>query len=326
VSINGEVGDNAFVFAQKTIVEGRIGGDLFIFGQNVLIRGEVGGDIYCYGGELEIAPGGSVGGNIIGGAGGMDIAGTVGGTIKGGSGSVFIDGQIAGDVDIGVGSLEVGPTARIAGNLKYHSSREALVHPDAKILGEFVFVEQVAAAEGGDVHPHDEDESGGFSPWGMIKWFWGLLAALIVGAILLALLGRYAQHPSGILGNQPGKTLGVGFLVAVVAPAAALIAIALILTLPLGLITFALYLVALYLAQIVFSLWLGDWLLGFLGKGGKLSFAALALGLLVLNLLMLVPYLGFLLKVLAAVAGLGGIFLALASRKGKPAPAPAPAG
>ena len=60
-----------------------------------------------------------------------------------------------------------------------------------------------------------------------------------------------ARRPAARLGSQPALGLGFGFVVAVVFPAAAILAMILIVTIPLGLISLAVYVAAAYLARLV---------------------------------------------------------------------------
>ena len=78
------------------------------------------------------------------------------------------------------------------------------------------------------------------------------------------------------------------------------------------------------LAGPVVGLWLGERLLALAGRApsGAPGYGSLALGILAIALLGLVPYLGWLVRILVLLAGLGALSLAL-WRKGQVTPAPA---
>jgi hypothetical protein len=111
--------------------------------------------------------------------------------------------------------------------------------------------------------------------------------------------------------------LGFGFVVAVVFPAVAILAMILLVTIPLGVLALALYFAAAYLARLVAAQTVGDWLLRTARTGVEPSaYASLALGLVLFYVLTQIPYVGFLIWLAALVGGLGGIFLATRSGKG----------
>ncbi len=310
--VPGVVEDNAYFFAQHLEIDGSVLGDLYSFCQTLSLDGDVGGDIYCWGGEVNIAEGAELHGNLIFGAGLLNIDGKVAGKIRGGAGEVYIDGELLQGAEIEVGSLRLGPNAHIVGDLIYSAAEEAEVAPGAVIEGDLVFREDAVVI--GDDAEDDADEAAAFSFWDLLQWLAAYAGAFILGAVLLALLGKRARKPSAALARRPGITLGVGFLVFVVTPIAAVIAIMLILPLPLGLLGLFLYISGLLLAGLVVSLWLGGWLFGLMGREGEPGYGALALGLLVIGLVGMIPYLGFLVKLVMLVAGLGGIFLVITGK------------
>src|SRR6185437_10975577 len=70
------------------------------------------------------------------------------------------------------------------------------------------------------------------------------------------------------------------------------------------------YAIAVYAAQIFVASWLGEKMLG-IGSGVGPAIGRLALGLAVLRVLRMVPYVGFFIGVLIAVWGLGALALAI---------------
>jgi cytoskeletal protein CcmA (bactofilin family) len=259
--------------------------------------------------ELSIGEGAAIDGAMNGGAGTLTLDGVVGGPITFASGVVTINGTVNGDVRLDAGELELGPNAVITGELRYESPREADIDPGARVDGEIRYYP-----------PRDDDDEAEdevpaaavwFSLWNILWDAWWLLSSFLVGALALALGGDAARRPAHRLLEQPALGLGFGFVIAVVVPAAAILAIVLLVTIPLGLISIAVYMAAAYLARLVAALAIGHTLLRLL-RGGKTPspYASLALGLLAFYLLTQIPYVGFLIWLAAIVAGLGGMFLA----------------
>ena len=313
-TLSGSVSDNAFVGGQHVNVDASttIGGDFFVFAQTAAIAGQVEGDLYCFCGTMTIAEGGSVGGRIFATSESMSIDGAVRGPVIGAGGVFRLSGTVERDVRVEVGRLEIGPNARIGGDLRYQSATEGEIDPGAEIVGEVRRIEPAEGEEGEE----EEEEAGWFSFWGMIWKLWLYAGSFLAGALLLWVGGDAARRPAASLASQPAQGLGFGFVVAVVFPAAALIAMVLIITLPLGAVGMMLYVVALYVARLVTAHWFGDWMLRRVRDGTEPSaYAALGLGLVVFYILVAIPFLGFLFWIFSMVAGLGGIYLA--ARRGQ---------
>ncbi len=325
-TISGEISDNAFLGGQKIELtpNASIGGDLLIFAQTARLEGQIAGDVYAFVNEVYLVEGAGIGGAIYGAGTVVTFDGDIGGPVNFAGGKVTINGTIRGDVWIECGELELGPNAVIEGELNYESAREATIDPGARVIGE---IRQQLPQEDGEDAEAAPAASGWFSMWSLLWDGWWLLSSFIVGAVALAIGGEKARRPAACLAEQPALGLGFGFVVAVVFPAAVILAMILLVTIPLGLLAFSLYVAAGYLARLVAAQTVGDWLLRTARSGFEPSaYASLALGLVLFYLLIQIPYVGFLVWLAAIVGGLGGIFLA--SRSGTSdavAPEPQPA-
>lgn len=328
-TVTGTIGDNAFIGGQKVALLGdaEIFGDLFLFSQTAQIDGTVHGDVYLFCADVTVGESGSVGGSVYGSAAAFTVAGTVRGPVTMAAGAVRISGTVEDDVHVEVGELVLGPGARIGGDLVYESPRQAAIDAGAQVIGDVRHQLSQTGEEGEEAVA----EPGGWSWWWFAWKVWLYLGSLLVGAVLLAVLGDTARRPAQALVRQPAQGLGFGFVVAVVLPAAAFLALFLVVTIPLGMITFVLYVLALYLARLVAAQAAGDWVLRLVRSGSEPSgYLSLALGLLLFYLLLEVPFVGFLTHLAAFVAGLGGIYLGLRSGRraddeGPVSPAEAPA-
>jgi cytoskeletal protein CcmA (bactofilin family) len=319
-TISGEVSDNGFFGGQKVDIaaDAYVGGDVFLFAQTGSIKGVIGGDLYAFVADLTIDAGARVDGAIHGSSGALTIDGEVGGPLSYAAGAIVINGTVRGDAKLEAGELEIGPDAVIEGTLSYESPREATIDPGAAVGAVEYFVPRETSS---DEEEASAPANGWFSVWGFLWNALWLVSSFLVGAIALAVGGDAARAPAQRLGSQPALGLGFGFVVAVVFPAAAILAMILVVTIPLGLISLALYVAAAYLARLVAAQALGAWLLRVALSGREASaYGSLAAGLLVLFFLIKIPYVGFLVWMAAIVAGLGGIFLAT-RRAGTEAPA-----
>lgn len=159
---------------------------------------------------------------------------------------------------------------------------------------------------------------------------WKIASSLLVGFVALALFRRVAPALTGSLDREAMLGALIGFGTSLIVPAAAVLSIALIVSLPLGVVTLLVFVIALYLAKLPVALWLGRRALRAAGQASPSPFLALTIGVIALHLLFLVPfYVGTFAWWLTTWLGLGAMVLALRNRsqppaKGGASPAPAP--
>ncbi len=304
VTLAGRVGHNAFFGAQTGTVSGHVEGDVFAWAGGVMVSGEIDGDLYVGTGGVSILEGAIIHGNVICFCGSINLDGMVHGAILGSAGSANIGGT-AYAIDMEVGKLALAESAIVHGDVTYESNEEAEIADTAQIGGALSWNREV------DSDDAEADEVARFSFWGIAWTAWTYLSNLIVGAVFLLLGGPAARAPATSLRNNPAPGLGFGFVVAVVFPGACLVAIALIVTLPLGVVGLLLFGLGAFIARLVAAQFVGDWLLSRLGREGSSEYLSLAVGLLLLVLVAAIPYVGFLIRMVAIILGIGGIYLAL---------------
>jgi hypothetical protein len=134
--------------------------------------------------------------------------------------------------------------------------------------------------------------------------------ALICAALFAALAGRRLTEAASLLTNDPGYTILAAVFVWVGGPIVAGLAFATVIGLPLG---FGILLFALpalmFLGYIVAATRLGMAIVGRGGADNARPFGAALLGVLIMQVLMLIPVLGFILALLAGLYGSGALAL-----------------
>jgi len=134
---------------------------------------------------------------------------------------------------------------------------------------------------------------------------------LVLGIFIVLLAPRRVKAVTESIRTRPWANLGWGAIILIVTPIAALIACITIIGLPLGLIALALYTIAICLTQLFVGLFIGQLIIG--GSRGVESRAALVgalvLGLAILSILRLIPYLGAVIWLATILFGLGAILV-----------------
>jgi len=311
VNLAGNVLNNAFLGGSTASIDGVVGSDAFTFAGTTYVTGEVMHNVYAFAAQLFVNEGAVIHGNLICLCGALTINGTVRGQVLGSGGATTVTGNV-GSMDLEVGNLIVTSSAVIHGDLDYEGNEEADIADDAQIRGDVRWDQDTSADGTGD---DDSSASDGLSFWNIAVTIWWYLANLTVGMAFLLLGGRVARAPVERLREQAAVGLGFGFVVTVVVPVACLIAALMLVTLPLGFIVMLVYMVALFLAQLVTAQFLGDWLMRKAGQQQPSEYLALAGGLVILFLATEIPYVGFLIWLTALFLGVGGLFLAGRGRR-----------
>ena len=309
ITVNGAVNGSAVV-AGMISVSGDVGHAVRAAGQTISISGDVNGDLMVFGAEVDVADTATVKGDLLVGAGNVRIDGLIEGDIKGGGSEVTIGNGVKGNVELEVDSLTILSTANIEGNLTYTSGEEADIESGAQIGG-------------ATTHnlPPVKEETAIPSPlaplFGIFGKVIGFLMALVTGLVLILVAPRRLMSIAESMRIRPGASAAWGALVLFVTPIVAILVCFTIVGIPLGLITLVLWGIGLYLAQIPVALLIGLLIIRRSREVERkgIMIGALALGLAILALLGLIPYLGFFIGLVVALFGLGAVVVSERRRR-----------
>jgi cytoskeletal protein CcmA (bactofilin family) len=280
-------------------ISARVGDDIRAAGGTVIVGAEVGGEVVAAGGTVTLAPDAKVAGRAWLSGGRVTAAGRIARDLKVAAGSVSLAGEVDGNVLIAARTIEILPTARIKGDLTYTSMSTARIDPGAQIQGKVTFRRSDLAERAARL--------------GRVIFVIArvvLLAGLIVaGVVLLLLLPGFAISAAQTIRNHFWKSLGLGFLGFVVTPVVAILLMASIIGIPVGLAVGALYPVALLLGYLTAAISFGDWGARLIGRRSEISTAErtlwLVAALVILALVHLIPILGSIVVWLVVLIGLG---------------------
>lgn len=125
VVINGVVTGSVTVFAPTVEVNGQVGGSLRATAGRVAISGQVSGDVVVSAATVELSPASSVSGEIVVWGNQMSALGTVGNGLFGTVRRLDLAGTFGNSVVVNVGRLRVVDSLTIHGGLAYRSERDA---------------------------------------------------------------------------------------------------------------------------------------------------------------------------------------------------------
>jgi len=311
--IDGDVDGDLIAWSRSIIVNGRVKGDVLGWGQSVTINGVVDGNVraacetltisgtvgknaMAWSGDVNLDHKGKIGGSATIGAGNGELNGSIGGDVLAFIGGLEIDGPIGGNVRVQAGTLSIGSGAVISGTTKYKGRKAAEVAVGAKLASPIEFTE----------HKHGPDRASPRYYWHQAL-HWG--ASFVFGLVLLLIAPPFFYDVANAC-KKVGPTSGLGVLFLLATPVAAILVCITIVGIPVGIAALFLYVIALYSAQVFVGSWLGERILGAaVGFGPALG--RLALGLAIIRLLRLIPFLGALVAAIVLVWGLGALVLTL---------------
>lgn len=323
------INDDLFIGAKSVTLDGTVNGDVFIGAQSIKIGGTVNGNVHAgaktidmsgvvrgnmYGGAQNIlVTGAKIGGSLLlGGASiTIDKDANVGGSILAGAESLMIDADITRNVFAGTGNLNIGSDTRIGKDLYYATGEsKATISPEAMIAGA-THVSEMKTPENVNVDTTAMKKNAlkvmAATKIGMSVLMF--LGALLVGFVYMKLAEKQFAQTAGIVSQSFWKSLGIGFLIAMAFIPAIIILCMTFIGLPLAGLTVLLFLLYSCLAGIVVSRALGTAL--FKANKKMPVFGAFALGLLLIKVVEMIPFIGFMTTLAVFWSGLGALTIHL---------------
>jgi hypothetical protein len=268
-------------------VEGAIENKLTAFGANVKISGNVGGELFIAGANVT-------------------LSGVFREKVTVSAANVVLSGTFERDVETASAKVTLAPSTVIKGNLTYAAA--TLDHKEgAEVLGNI----------SGKMW---EERTEKFKKWrergkkrariaSFIFWLLSSGALVILGLVIHYVFPDFTEHVVRLISESPWSSIVLGLAFLVVVPFAILIALITIIGIPVALIAGFIYLVSLYISRIYISVWIGRKIVVFFRRDlVDAFFWPLILGIIVIALVDLIPFLGWLFKLFCLFIGLGAFW------------------
>ncbi|MBI3670599.1 MAG: hypothetical protein HY237_12560 [Acidobacteria bacterium] len=313
LTINGHITGDVISFSQMVRINGQVDGNVRAFANMLTLTGPVAKNVTAFAGSVEFDSKSRAGGGMILFAGDASLDGRMNRDLLGFIGKSVLNGFIGGNARVASDRLTIGPSAEIAGKATYQGARQPEVSPQAKLASPL----EVKIVSHRPDYTKPRFYIGLALRWGVAFLFGVLIASLVPGffADVVRSSRRY------------GMSFAVGSIAAVSALILACVSVLLlVIGLAGGLVVLMLFAPALYASQVFVGTWLGEQLLGPSAGTGEVI-ARLALGLLVIRVLGVIPFLGWFVWLAVLLWGLGALTLAIyrGARQQAMAPAQAPA-
>lgn len=295
LTVANRISQDAIMAGGTLTLRGDVADDVRVAGGTITVDARIGDDLMAAGGTIDITSNATVGGNAMLAGGEVHMAGTIDGDLMLGGGEVVISGTVRGNVKIEGAEVQITDGARIDGNVEYKSPEKADINSGAIIKGKVTYTESEQYQR-----PH--------RGWRLIS----VITMSVAGIVLLLVFPNFTQASSGRMASHFWKHLGLGFALLVATPVAAVLMMATVAGIWVGMPLMAVYFVSLLVAFLVgafFIAWRGaGWVHFSIGTRGR-QVVALIAAILALTLLRFIPVLGGVIVFIILTTALGATVL-----------------
>ena len=298
LTVTGHVTGDVIAFSQEAVIDGIVDGNVRVFSRGVDLQGAVGKNVTAFGSSVNLISRANVGGGMIVLAAEADLDGKMQRDLLGLIGRAQLDGLIGGQVWIRGGNLTVASTAEIRGPATFLGRQQPDVEAGAKLAS--------------PIHSEVTQEVRRNRRSGArvaVRAFFGYVAAVVAGILLLLIFPGFFRAVLREVATI-GPPLGVGALALILGGFLLVLGILLVfLGTGAGIATALAYAPVLYVSQIFVGAWLGNKIMGEPPIVTGAVIARMAVGLLILDIARLIPFLGGLVALIVILWGGGAVLL-----------------
>lgn len=316
INIKGKVDGDVICGGQAVNITGQVDGNVRVVGNSVNLGGSTARNVNAFGASIVLDKNAEVGWSMLITGATAEIRGKIGSDLYGACSKTTIAGEIGKDVRIrlndriraekkGVSTKEKGEMltisegAKIGGNVTYTGNNVAVISDKASVAGEVKH----------NLPKLVKEENFKFT-----GWVWGRLysifAALVVGLVLISLWRKQIVELVDNMFKKVGASIGWGAVVTIMTPIVVILLLFTIIGIPLAMILAGVWCIALSIGKILVGIMIGRAFLDKFWKNKKDSLIwAMIIGVVLCWMIFSVPIFGWLLSLVAAWWGMGGIWL-----------------
>jgi len=342
VTIDGEVKGNLYVGSGSLNISGKVAGSVYAgsgvvslekaqIGQDLVVGAgtvqlretKLGGSLIAGAGSITIDDKSEIGGGLTAGAGVVSINGKVDRGLMVAAGSLGLNGSVNREIQASVENLTIGENAKIGSDLTYLSSKEAVIDAKAQVNGA---VKRLTP----DTQKVKEAFKVGNLQLGFIGrginfgfTVWSLFGAILIGILLVYLFRKPLLEISENLTQEPLKIFGIGLLALALFPMVFVLLMLTMIGIPLAFILLLALVLLCFLAKFLVAIIFGAALFDLIEKKDINLYLKMIVGLVAYYVLVSVPFLGWFVRIVVGLLGIGVVIYHLFLKK--PAVTPPPA-
>jgi hypothetical protein len=312
VNVSGSTAGKLNVAGGVVDVSGAVSGDANVGAAVAKVNLQAGGALHVGGASVTIAPTNSVGGRLEVYGANVVIGGHVAGPVKAGGAVVTFDGTADGSVEIAASKVVIGPNARIAGDLLVRSLNPPELQPGNVISG--------------TVTQEQPQTWWAVAPWQGVLIFGAALAlgTILTGLVAMLFGGHVFTTATEHVRHRPLSSFLFGILTWILIPFVAIVLMFTVIGLSAGFAILFLMPFLVIFGHAVAATGIASAL--FVRRPGPIStpmaILMLVIGSVALVALGLIPWVGWIIVLIALVLGVGAFTRTLGSRLRRTDPQP----
>jgi hypothetical protein len=295
VIVDGKVDKELLVAGGTVIIRGTIGSTIRAAAGNIIMEGECFGDFVVTGGQVDITSKAKIHRDLVVFAGMVNVLGSVEGKTNIQGGQILLNGSLSGDVKVNAGSLVIGKNTHIPGSLSYEASAPAQIDNGSKL--------------GKVDYKQTEKPKYSITQTFSLGWILSLFGAIILALLLVYIFPQKSKQVVEKTAQKFWKSLGLGFLILVIVPLAAFVLMITMIGFLTAVIVILAYIALLIVASVYSGVILGGWLWKLINKNKdyELGWASVLIGVVLLRLITLIPFIGWLFGFVLLLLAIGGL-------------------
>ena len=300
LTVTGHVTGDVIAFAQQVRIAGPVDGNLRLFAQTAIIEGQVGKNVTSFAATLDLTSAAHIGGGMITLNREANLQGHIQRDLLGLIAHTYLGGAVGGQLWLRGGTLEVASTAAISGPAIFKGNQQPKISPQARLASPI----QVQIIQ------RTRPRRRLITAWLVIHSIVAYGAALLVGILLLTIVPGFFYRML-FQANRIGLPIAIGALTLIIG-AVVLVTGVFLLFAGVGAgvaLAFALA-PAMYISQVVVSAWFGRKILKSQPVTTGAMIGRIALGLLILDVVAAIPFLGGLVRLAVLLWGTGAVLMA----------------
>lgn len=316
IRIDGEVNGDLFIAGASCIINGHVTGDVIIGGSQLRItgtvdgnlrgstslleiRGKVGKNVTVFAGSIEMDPEARVGQDMAVYAGQFMMSGRIERNVSSRGGRVSLDGYVGGNITSRAEEgFVVNSGAEVKGAIKVSGQHQPEVEPGAKLASQpqFTYMSRRPSYTTGGYYWHQS-----------LLWAAAFLFGLLWILVTPGLFGETVRKMENF------SAIGFGALLLIATPILSVLICFSLIGIPIAITAVLLWFITMYAAKVFVCTWVGQKIMGVATSTGGVI-ARLALGLLLYEVAVEIPYARFWIWLIVTIWGLGALAIAVFDR------------
>ncbi len=295
VNVSGNVEQDLAAAGGSLNINGKVGGDVRIAGGSINLQGPINGDLIIMGGNIHVSSKASIGGDVIAAGGNITLDSPIAGSVRVMGGTVTVNNVVNGAIYAKSKELTFGSASAVKGEVYYTGSKAAVIKKGAKI-GEIQFKKVIP-----------KTFAKNFVGLALLLALLKFINVFVASLLAVKFLPVRVKQTLEAMRSSPGKSLGIGFVGAVVIPVVIILLFISFIGQFVGALVLLGFFLALLFSAIGAALFAGQLIASWTTKKTELTWPIILLGSLVVVILRFVPIIGWLALCVLMLLAFGAI-------------------